>query len=192
MSSEVSSASAVPSSVAESQGVVSSGEGYASRAPGEQAETAGPAMAIRKSTFMCVRNLSKTTPVVTFTTYEEQSGQGPLGYRARACATGYAGWTRDVEGRIALPAPNEPMKFWANNFPVGAPDAGLEQERYDECINYIGYSVGDRRTWDDGLLMYTMEREPDGEKKMFELTIRDSEKRSADNTPAKCPTFGAR
>jgi hypothetical protein len=80
------------------------------------------------------------------------------------------------------------MKFWASNSPVGSPVAGLEQERYNDCINFLGYSVGDRRTWDDGLLMYTMEREPDGEKKMFELTIRDSAKPSADGNPAKCPS----
>ncbi len=189
VSSDVSSASAVPSSVAGSADSVDAG-GYSSPAPGEQAQTDGPAMGIRKATTMCVENLSSVTPVVTFTTYEEQAGQGPMKYRARACATGYSGWKRDIVGRLEVPTPNEQMMFWANNFPVGSPDAGLEQERYGECVNYVGYSVGDRRTWDDGILMYVMERESDGVNKVFRLTIRDSANGSADRKPAKCPTYG--
>lgn len=191
MSSDVGSVSAVPTATAESQDAAGAGEGYASRAPGEQAQADGPALAsLKMATTVCVENLSSITPLVTFTTYEEQLGEGPLKYRSSACATGSKVWVRDVAGRIAVPSPHEPMVFWAKNPPIGSPDAGLLQERYGDhadCIRYVYYPIGDRRTWDDGLLMYTMEREPDGVGKVFRLTIRDSSNVPADGTPARCP-----
>jgi hypothetical protein len=194
VSSDVGSAGAAPSSVAEPQGAA--GEGYASRAPAEQAQTDGPAMTIpSKSTTMCVQNLSSVTPVVTFTKYQEQLGEGPLKYRATACATGYGTSTGDVRGQVAQPAPNDSLFFTAErphllwDKPFGAlwQETDAQNKPPARCIGPVGYSVGDLRTWDDGLLQYVIAREPDVVGKMFRMTIRDSAKPSADGKPVKCP-----
>jgi hypothetical protein len=155
----------------------------------EQAQTDGPALASRKATTMCIENLSSATPVVTFDQKDEQAGEGLLKYRARACATGLSGG-KDVRGRIGLQAPNTQMEFWADNRSLGNPGGGLEQEGGAFCFGSMTFSVGDRRTWDDGLLRYALEREPDGVGKVFRITIRDSAKPSADGKPAKCTTGG--
>ncbi len=165
-------------------------ESPASQAPEEQAQADGPALASQKATTICIENLSSVTPVVSFLQYQEQAGEGPLKFRARACATGYGTGAADVRGRIGLPAPNEPIKFYANNDLFGKPTGALNQEqdeRVARCLSSVRYSVGDRRTWDDGVLLYAFEREPDGVGLVFRITIRDSAKPSADGKPAKCP-----
>jgi hypothetical protein len=175
VSSDVSSASALPSSVAQSLE--------------EQAEVDGPVLGSRMATTMCIENLSSVTPVVTFDQKDEQAGEGPLKYRARACATGLSSG-QDVRGRIGVPAPNAPMEFWADNRKLGYPGGGLDQEEVAICLGSMTFSVGDRRTWDDGLLLYALERESDGVGKVFRITIRDSAKPSADGKPAKCTIGG--
>ena len=186
VSSEVGSASALPSSVAQSQEAVDAGGGPSSGAPEEQAQAEGPALASRKATTMCIENLSSVTPVVTFVRYIEQAGEGALAFRARACATGFSSSDRDVRGRIGLPAHIAPMEFWADNYSVSYPGGGLSQEGAAICLATGGYSVGERRMWDDGLLRYILERQPDGVGKVFRITIGDSARPSADGKPATC------
>ncbi len=196
LSSDDSSASALPNPSAQSQEDVDSGGGSTSGASQEQAQTDGPALAAPSdSTTMCIENLSSVTPVITFTSYKEQLGEGSLKYRARACATGYDTRTSHVRGRIEVPAPYASLDFTADtpSLPFYKPYGALWQERdkQDEpparCIGPDGYSVGDRRIWDDGLLQYVIERQPNGVGNVFLLTIRASAKPSADGTPAKCP-----
>jgi hypothetical protein len=111
MSFDVSSASALPSSVVQSQEAVDAGGGPSSGAPEEQSQADGPVLASRKTTTMCIENLSSVTPVVTFARYIEQAGEGPLAFRARACATGFSSSDKDVRGRIGRPAHNALMEF---------------------------------------------------------------------------------
>lgn len=134
VSSEVGSASALPSSVAQSQEAVDAGGGPSSGAPEEQAQAEGPALASRKATTMCIENLSSVTPVVTFVRYIEQAGEGALAFRARACATGFSSSDRDVRGRVGLPAHIAPMEFWADNYSVSYPGGGLSQEGAAICL----------------------------------------------------------
>jgi hypothetical protein len=195
LSSDDSSASALPNPSAQSQEDVDSGGGSTSGASQEQAQTDGPALSYRKDSTICIENLSSITPVVTFTSYKEQVGEGSLKYRARACATGSKDGVVDVRGRIEVPAPYASLDFTADSpsLPFYKPYGALWQERDKQgepparCIGPDGYSVGDRRIWDDGLLQYVIERQPNGVGNVFLLTIRASAKPSADGTPAKCP-----
>ena len=188
--SDVSSASALPNSSAQSQEAEGAGGGPTSRAREEPAESNGPALVLVKATTMCIENLSSVTPVVTFIVKKEQLGEGPLKFRARACATGSSSGDQDVSGRIGLPAPNVQMEFWAVNRRIGYPKAGLNQEGITNCPESQYLAVGDRLMWDDGLLLYALEREPDGVGKVFRITIRDSAKPSANGKPAKCTNGG--
>jgi hypothetical protein len=160
------------------------GGGPTSRAEQGQTEGEGPAMAAVMDTIMCIENFSSVTPRVTFTEYKKQTVQGPLSYGAKACATGWSFFGNDVEGRIGMPAPNMQMQFYATNPVVGSANAGLLQTNAGYC--FVGSNVGESKTWDDGLLIYVLERKPDGLSKEFRLTIRDSVKPSTDGKPRIC------
>lgn len=153
------------------------------------------------STKLCIQNIfSAITPVVRYIqtsgSSKEIYGEGPLAFGSTTCATGYDTNNAHVRGEITLPEPYTSLTFSADTpgvigyKPYGAlwqradPGSNLPSAR---CIRPDGYSVGDRRTWDDGLLRYVMVREPDFEGNVFRLTIDRSQNPSADGKPARCP-----
>ena len=154
---------------------------------GQQDRQAAPVSSGRLATTVCIENRSSVTPVVTFIDKDEQSGEGSLEFGAKACASGLGSET-DVYGRIGLPVPNAPMEFWAYNADVGLPGAGLNQEGAGYCSSEL-FALGESQIWDDGLARYVIKREPDGVRKNFLLTIRDSESPSADGKPRPCPMY---
>ena len=151
------------------------------------------------STSLCIQNIwSAVTPIVEFDQIDgsskEFTGQGPLEFGATFCSTGYDVNVSHVRGRITLPVPYASLHFTADNPTLGKPYAALWQAAEPgskfpsaRCIGPDGYSVGDRRTWDDGLLRYVIVREPDFGGKIFKMTIDRSAKPSADGKPARCP-----
>ena len=156
-----------------------------------QDRQATPEPSGRQATSVCIENSSSVTPVITFIDKDEQSGEGPLEFGAKACASGLDSEV-DVYGRIGLPVPNAPLEFWAYNAEIGPPGAGLNQEINQEIYGYCVaelFAVGESHIWDDGLVRYVLEREPDGARKNFLLTIRDSESPSTDGKPRPCPIY---
>jgi hypothetical protein len=181
------------------QASVTAGEGYASRAPGEQGQADGPAMAQppKGSTSLCIQNIwSAVTPSVQFKSQGTLvvSDDGPLKFGATACATGSDTSSYHLQGWVTLPEPYASYRFAADTPYFSSmydPTARLWQNtqvnnKPQICINGDGYSVGDRRVWDDGLLRFVMVREPDFGGTVFRLTIDRSQKPSADGKPALC------
>lgn len=156
-----------------------------------QVRQATPEPSDRQATTVCIENSSSVIPVITSRDKDEQSGEGPLESGAKACASGL-GSEIDVYGRIELPAPNAQLEFWAFNSDIVPPLAGfnqdLEQEVYAYCVAEL-FTVGESHIWDDGLVRYVLEREPDDAHTNFMLTIRDSESPSADGKPRPCPVY---
>lgn len=151
------------------------------------------------STSLCIQNIwSAITPSVQFSSQGTLvvSDDGPLRFGATACATGSDTKSAHLEGWVTLPEPyasyrfaadtpylmsmfeNPTARLWPNTQVAGIP--------FQICIKGDGYSVGDRRTWDDGLLRFVMVREPDFGGTVFRLTIDRSQKPSADGKPALC------
>ena len=155
-------------------------------------------MASRKDTTICIENLSSVTPVVIFTEKREQLGEGPLTYRARACATGPLGSGKDVRGRLWLPAPNVQMDFWGDNGNWWGPvtvslnqlQGGTsvdDQEVKVRCLDQAnGLDVWGGDIWDDGLLRYVVQRQPDGVGVVVKITIQDSPQPLEGGKPFVC------
>ena len=190
--SPVSPEASATGSTMSSQSGGTAGEGYVSRAPGEQGQADGPAMAQppKGSTSLCIQNIwSGITPSVQFTSQGTLvvSDDGPLKFGATACATGSDTKSFHLQGWVTLPEPYASYRFAADTPYFSSmydPKAYLWQNTI--CINSDGYSVGDRRTWDDGLVRFVMVREPDFGGTVFRLTIDRSQKPSTDGKPAPC------
>jgi hypothetical protein len=136
-------------------------------------------------TYLCIENLSSVNATVTFDSFDLQSGQGVVTSGAKACASGSLFWEHDVEGKIYPADSYPPMWFGAKNPLAGFPTASLKSiENQRTCA--VALAIGVPRIWDDGLLMYELERKPDGANKEFVITIRNSAKPSADGKPRPC------
>ena len=179
------------------QASVTAGEGYASRAQGEQGQADGPAMAQppKGSTSICIQNIwSAITPVISFdspsaSNNNGMTGSGPLAFGATFCVTGDGPKDKfDVGGQITG-VPSKSYAFYGNHW-IGQPYAFLRQESsgvyQPYCTDDGGFYVGESRTWDDGVVRYVIERRPDNGGKLFWLTIDRSQKPSADGKPALC------
>lgn len=149
------------------------------------------------STSLCIQNIwSAVTPSVQFKSQGTLvvSDDGPLKFGATACATGSDPSSDHLQGWVTLPEPYASYRFAADTPYFSSmydPTARLWQNtqvnnKPQICINGDGYSVGDRRVWDDGLLRFVMVREPDFGGTVFRLTIDRSQKPSADGKPALC------
>jgi len=140
-------------------------------------------------TRVCIENLSSVNATVTFDSFDYsfdwKSGQGVLTSGAKACASGSFFWEHDVEGKIYPADSYPPMWFGAKNPLDGYPTARLRSiENQKTCA--VVWVIGVPRIWDDGLLMFELERKPDGANKEFVITIRNSAKPSADGKPRPC------
>ena len=128
----------------------------------------------------------------------EQLGEGPLTYRARACATGPLGSGKDVRGRLWLSAPNVQMDFWGDNGNWWGPvtvslnqlQGGTsvdDQEVKVRCLDQAnGLDVWGGDIWDDGLLRYVVQRQPDGVGVVVKITIQDSPQPLEGGKPFVC------
>ena len=137
-------------------------------------------------TRVCVLNQSSQTPTVTFT-QRDTGTDGPVAPGSQACGEGTMGGGKyDVQGRIDFSAPLKSMTLWGNNPWIGAPGAGVRQDGGNSCAGYEGMDVNEARTWDDGVLRYTVTRLSDGQWKEFTITITNTKQPSADGQPATC------
>ena len=135
-------------------------------------------------TRVCIVNESSTAATVVFTKRDTGRGEGSLVPGTQACGEGTFFAGNDVEGTITLASPVSDVKVTAYNPVLGAPDARL----YINGRWCVGGSMnaGQESVWDDGVLLYTVQRIADGQWKEFTVTLADSEQPSASGLPAQC------
>jgi hypothetical protein len=102
----------------------------------------------------------------------------------QACGEGTFFQGFDVDGTITLASPLSEVSVVAWNPWTGTPQARL-------YINKRGCAGGDmiqgeESAWDDGVLLYTVQRLADGQWKEFTVTLTESKKPSASGLPAQC------
>lgn len=135
-------------------------------------------------TRVCIQNQSPVAASVAFTKRDTGRGEGPLGVGAQACGEGTFFAGNDVEGAIALASPLSEVKLTASNPWMGPPEARLYiNGRW--CAGGA-MNVGQESVWDDGVLLYTVQRIADGQWKEFTVTLAASEQPSASGLPAQC------
>jgi len=135
-------------------------------------------------TRVCIQNQSQIAANVTFTKKDTARGEGALAQGSQACGEGTFFLGNDVEGRITLAPPVSDLTFEASNPWTGWPDARLYmQGRW--CAGG-GMNEGQESVWDDGVLLYSVQRIADGQWKEFVVTISPSQQPSATGQPAQC------
>jgi hypothetical protein len=143
-------------------------------------------------TRVCVYNNSSVVPSVYFTQKDSSGGEGKLQRGSVACADGWSlspGF--DVLGRIEIPGnPARALAIEARNPSLGTPNTRLVEERDGYrwfCAGRTGFDVGERQTWDDGLLAFTVTRLPDQEWKFFSINVYNTSDPSTNGQPRGCP-----
>ena len=143
-------------------------------------------------TRVCVYNNSSVIPSVYFTYKTNSGGEGKLQRGSVACADGWSlspGF--DVYGRIEIPGnPGHTLDIEARNPAMDTPNTRLVEERDGDrwfCAGRTGFYVGERQTWDDGLLAFTVSRLPDQQWKFFSITIYNTSEPSANGQRRGCP-----
>jgi hypothetical protein len=138
---------------------------------------------------VCIVNESSRAATVVFTQRDTARGEGSVAPGTQACGEGTSSALKfDVEGNITLPTPYIEMRVGvrANNPGLGAPQTDLIINGKG-CMT-AGSNEGDKSVWDDGVLLYTVQRLADGQWKEFTVTFADSEKPSANGLPeGQCP-----
>ena len=135
-------------------------------------------------TRVCIENQSSTAATVGFSKRDTGRGEGLLVVGTWACGEGTFFMGNDVEGTITLASPLSEVKVTASNPWAGAPEARL----YINGRWCAGGSmkVGEESVWDDGVLLYTVQRIADGQWKEFTVTLTESEQPSASGLPTQC------
>jgi hypothetical protein len=105
------------------------------------------------------------------------------GYQACGEGTFFAG--DDVKGTITLASPLIEMKVTAINPWTGPPQATVYVNGWG-CLDDQFWKDGDKDVWDDGVLLYTVQRLADGQWKEFTVTLAESEKPSESGLPTHC------
>ena len=135
-------------------------------------------------TKVCIDNESSRTATVVFTKRDTARGEGSVAPGHQACGEGTFFAGDDVKGTITLASPLSELKVTASNLWFGAPEARLYiNERW--CAGG-SMNPGQESVWDDGVLLYTVQRLADGQWKEFTVTLAESEKPSESGLPAQC------
>ena len=136
-------------------------------------------------TRVCVQNESSVVASMAFTKRDTARGEGVLESGTQACGEGTFLIGDDVTGVITLAAPLSEVNVTASNPWAGAPEARMYMNgRW--CAGG-SMSVGDSSLWDDGVVLYKVERIADGQWKEFVVTLRDSASPSPNGKPVLCP-----
>lgn len=135
-------------------------------------------------TRVCIENKSSFSATVGFTKRDTGRGEGSLAAGSWACGEGTFFMGNDVEGTIALASPLSEIKVTASNPWTGAPEARL----YIGGRWCVGGSMneGQESVWDDGVMLYTVQRLADGQWKEFTVTLAQSEQPNASGLPKQC------
>jgi hypothetical protein len=136
-------------------------------------------------TRVCIVNESSRAATVVFTKRDTARGEGSVapGYQACGEGTFFAG--DDVKGTITLASPLIEMKVTAINPWTGPPQATVYVNGWG-CLDDQFWKEGDKDVWDDGVLLYTVQRLADGQWKEFTVTLAESEKPSESGLPTHC------
>jgi len=143
-------------------------------------------------TRVCIYNNSSAMPSVYFTQKANSGGEGQLQRGSVACADGWSpSPAQDVIGRIDIPGnPGHSLRVEGRNPGLGTPTTRLSEERNDNlffCVGTGGFKVGERQTWDDGVLAFTVSRLPDEQWKRFNIDIYNTSNPSSNGQPRGCP-----
>jgi hypothetical protein len=126
---------------------------------------------------VCIVNESSTAATVVFTKRDTARGEGSVAPGNQSCGEGtFFNDDRDVEATIALASPAMEMNVDAYNPVIGFPEARLFVNGLG-CIKASG-KEGTKSVWDDGVLLYTVQRLADGQWKEFTVTFAESEQPS--------------
>ena len=140
-------------------------------------------------TRVCVYNEDAPPLQVKFSRADSVNGPSDLRMGDQICGEGTRFAGSDVLGEIKVDS-TLTMNLWGNNPWAGAPEAGVGQVGGFSCAGDESFDVNMVDTWDDGVLLYTIKRLPDGAWKEFEIKISKSPKPSADGKHKTCTGRG--
>jgi hypothetical protein len=140
-------------------------------------------------TRVCVYNEDAPPLQVKFSRADSVNGPSDLKMGDQICGEGTRFAGSDVLGEIKVDS-TLTMYLWGNNPWAGSPGAGVGQVGASTCAGRDGFDVNMVDTWDDGVLLYTIKRLPDGAWKEFEIKISKSPKPSADGKYERCASRG--
>ena len=139
----------------------------------------GSREAANLGTRICILNSGNEEVLVQYTLKDSDTGTGPLGTNQQSCAEGTSAMDCDLNGVITHPESGLQSVFTLYNPLIGAPIAwvnqspssGPNQARVKCYTRPPGWSVGEKRTWDNGPVRVSIERLPDDQWKEFVLII---------------------
>ncbi len=140
-------------------------------------------------TRVCVKNQSPTLFVVTFTKKDTSTGEGQVTPGAQACAEGTFFTGTDVEGIIRMAPPSGDKRLSAGDPWFFDPFTRVKQD--SDWVLCVGNALSEnqRDEWDDGVLLYSVERLADDQWREFVITIERSQQPSPSGVPLPCNRY---